>query len=181
MALLKGLFGYSVGGRNAANVFAFDIDPAVTVDLPGYAEDLYADWVATMMTQINQSVTLTTCRIAWADGTGLGEYSENTNGDVVSAMAPPNVSFLVKHTTFGSSRGGRWFVPGVTEGAVDSFGLVLAEYVTGLSDAASDFFTAAQGASGALIKPVVATKTGWREITGSSCDGKVATQRRRLR
>lgn len=179
-AVASVLVGYSYGGRRAANTFIVQTDDASPIDLEEAATQISAGWIASVMTQICDSVTFDLVRVRDLDASGLVESNPNVNGAVDVAGATPNVAYLVKHTLAGTTRRGRWFLPGVVEAAVDEYGVLTQEYVDGITEACQDFQTfigaATQGLM--LMKPA---NSGYAEVTSMTCDSKVSTQRRRLR
>lgn len=120
----------------------------------------------------------------------LGEWPTNVIGGVAQPAVPQNTAYLLRKTSAMSGRSGkgRMYLPGVTEGSVDATGTLLAITVSAINDLcetylnliASDVETPAPmyilhdpTTTGFLYSPT--------PVTGLSCDGRVATQRRRLR
>lgn len=105
-----------------------------------------------------------------------------TGGDA-SAMAPPQVSWLIKKTTgfAGRSNRGRFFLPGAVEGAIDAGGALTPTALSNLQIAASQFL----GDLGTLGQEMVVLHENPaltpRVVTALVVDARVATQRGRLR
>lgn len=104
---------------------------------------------------------------------------------------PPNTAYLIrKRTDLAGKRGrGRFYLPGVREDQVDNVGNVLPATQTVLNTALESWHDYLTGGTGArLYPPVVLHRSEGigvepppTPITTFVTDGKVATQRRRLR
>lgn len=98
---------------------------------------------------------------------------------------PPNVCYLINWTAPGgrNTRNGRSYIPGVTDAAVDAFGVVDDDYIDDLVTALDTFTDALQVGELALgvVHRTDADSGEIRTITAWAPDAKVATQRRRLR
>jgi hypothetical protein len=99
-----------------------------------------------------------------------------------SAAAPPNVSVLVrKNTALGGRKGrGRMYIPGVAEADSDGAGVMSSVRQAAWQAQADTFLVAAAlgGLAGVVLHEDATTPT---PIISLAVDGRVATQRRRLR
>lgn len=127
-------------------------------------------------------------------------------GHPTAGVTPPpfssaQVCYLVhKNSTSGrGQRQGRWYVPDVAEGNVDDNGNVTAGAITSITNEANQFrtdvgsyeYVVGSGIHPVALrtvhvhKPVRTDPTTWTwtssTVDNVVCDGKVATQRRRLR
>lgn len=95
---------------------------------------------------------------------------------------PPNVAVLVRKTVADTSTrfAGRLFWPSMPEGTVDSAGQIESASVTQFQEAWDDHYTEIVAAG---FEPVVlsATSSDPRDVTSLDVQGRVATQRERLR
>lgn len=117
------------------------------------------------------------------DATGPSAISTSLQlGGVNDPPSPAAVALLVrKQTALGGRQGrGRFYLPGLWDGAIDGGGLVLAGTVTAFQGACDDFLgkMAADGLDCYLLHDGALAPTA---ITSLSVQGVVATQRRRQR
>lgn len=144
-------------------------------------------WVAGLAKIQHETCTLSAVRVKMGpvDTGPSAEVSVNLAGTATGSPVPPNVAVLVRKVTIlGGRQGrGRMYIPGFTEADVDGSGNMTGPYlavVQGHAQATFDEFVT-QGLFPVLFHdgagPVVAPTT----ITAFQVDGKVATQRRRLR
>lgn len=77
--------------------------------------------VATYLQWLGTYCTLTRVQIGDDTSGGFATYSDN--GNDVDASPNPSVSYMITKVVTGA-RNGRWFLPGVTEGAVDALGKI---------------------------------------------------------
>lgn len=148
------------------------------------AQDMEAAFRVNVLDDLSSSISLTLVRVKLGpDDTGpSGEASGTGSGGVGGQAAPPNVAFLVhKATATGGRRGrGRMYLPGVGDALVGSAGELIGETASTLE---SSLFTFA-GALTLAGLPLAVLHDGAFPpslITGLTVDGRVATQRRRLR
>lgn len=172
------LVGYDIGGRKGANtmiVYTSDLDDAAAELVANTVAD---EWEANVMPQLNDYVVMNEVRVTALDQTELFVKGTSVAGGVGTAGATPNVAYLVKCSLEGTTRSGRWFLPGVSEIAVDELGNVSTEYVDGITDACAAFID--ELASGDFV---VAKRSalGYKKVTGVAADTKISTMRRRLR
>lgn len=176
------ILGYDIGGRKGANTMLLQKQDLGEIDCAEAAQSAFVYWTNNVMPQLNDYVVLTEAKVRDLDGTAMADYSGSSPGGVNAAGATPNVAFLVKLGLFGTNRGGRFFLPGVSEAAVDELGFVLAEYVTGINDGINGFISDLAGPGDPnvleMFKP---SKGGYAKVISVACDSKVATMRRRLR
>jgi hypothetical protein len=172
----------------------FGSDVTLGVDVSSYAgsvQDAANDardfWIANIMPLLNLGTVLSNTHVKFGpNNTGASaDASSTTAGTGSNPGMSPQVSFLVhKATLFGGHAGrGRMFIPGLQESSVGADGNLDGGTVTalqgGVDDLLSDLGTALlipvllHGAASPLTTPST--------ITSFTVDGKVATQRRRLR
>ena len=181
-AIASVVMGYEIGGRKGANTFLLQTQSLDDIDVAEAAQSCFVYWTDRVMPQINDYVVLTNARVRDLDGSALADYSGSSPGGVNAAGATPNVAYLVKLGLAGTTRGGRFFLPGVTEAAVDELGFLLSEYVSGITTAVEDFIEdLKQVGEPQLMDMYKPSNGGYRLVTSVACDGKVSTMRRRLR
>lgn len=151
------------------------------------AEELYTHWASDIMGILLSTMALAKCVVKFGptDTGPTGEFSGSAGGGVGSPGIQPATSLLVSKTTsFGGRAGrGRMFVPGMSEADVQEDG-----------DVDPSFLTAAQGSFDALFDDMTASNLEPRLLHSATSplstptlidafvvQGKVATQRRRLR
>jgi hypothetical protein len=165
---------WSMGFDNNAADSATDVATNVSAALASLG---YLDILST-------SVTVDEVRVKLGpDSTGESASDfPSLSGTVGGQAAPPNLALLVrKNTALGGRRGrGRCYIPGLPEFALDQNGLVVSSIIT----IAQDFFTDWGGAMVLASKPLHllhGDATSPTAISSLVVDGKLATQRRRLR
>jgi hypothetical protein len=108
----------------------------------------------------------------------------NEPGQATSGGAPQASYLIHKATAIGGRAGrGRFFLPGVPEGNIQPGGVLTSGVATALNATLVDFhfdLTAANMAPVLLHSPE-SPLSGAEQITGFSCDSRIATQRRRNR
>jgi hypothetical protein len=118
---------------------------------------------------------------AVSDGAGLSTET---------SLLPQNSAFMVrKNTGFGGRRNkGRFFYPGVAEGAADNIGQLSSGVVTGWNTALATYLSSCNAVAGVdtLVllhsgAPIGGTFYAATPITSMTIDGVISTQRRRLR
>lgn len=151
------------------------------------AEELYGHWQSDIMGILLSTLVLAECRVKFGPtATGpTGVFGGSAGGGVGSPGIQPATALLVSKTTsFGGRAGrGRMFVPGMSEADVQEDG-----------DVDPSFLSAAQGSFDALHADMVASDLEPRLLHSATSplstptlidafivQGKVATQRRRLR
>ena len=106
----------------------------------------------------------------------------STAGGISAQGTPPNVAALISKTTnVGGREGrGRFFLPGLPENDVDESGLITVGHLGVLQPAMDSLLSDAttQDVPLELLHNSTRNPSG---LTGLSVDGRVATQRRRLR
>lgn len=137
------------------------------------------------------TLTQTDLQLVVAEGEppAVYSYAANTVGGNAGDAFPSNTAFLIKKRSAkgGRRNQGRWFYPGVNEGNVDSLGQVAAAVVTSWNSLLAQYLLSVQGAAGVAdmvifhelqVSPLLDAPTA---ITSLKVDGRVATQRQRLR
>lgn len=105
---------------------------------------------------------------------------------------PPNCAFLVKKTSTLAGRAGkgRWYFPGVREGSVDDVGAITVAEVAAWDTSLATYLASIQNIAGVANMVLLhnralgqADAEFWSPspITVMRCDGRIATQRQRLR
>lgn len=110
-------------------------------------------------------------------------------GGGAGAPLPQNCGVLITKRTGSAGRRnkGRWYVPGIGEGAVDAIGVVSAPTVTAFQTAANATLAAINAAVGIGNMVILHTSGGTTPpgdpsvVTSLQVQSKMATQRRRLR
>lgn len=151
------------------------------------AEDLHGALATTVMGRLPQSLFLQSTLVKFGpDATGpSGTFSTAVGGSLAGDVAPPNVTWLVrKNTALGGRAGrGRLYLPGVPEELIDNGGVISATDVTAMQTEWDDFLIAVGAAN---LNMVVLHQPGSplitpTPITSLQVEGRVATQRTRLR
>lgn len=139
---------------------------------------------STLVGNLVNTVTTTTIRVKNGPN-DTGEFHEGTMtivGGNSNPGMPPNVAYLIKKSTLtGGKRGrGRMYLPGVPEAAVDVAGTVAGATVSAIN---TDL--------GALLADLISVDCPMTllhsdsglpsTVSALTIDGKVATQRRRVR
>lgn len=180
------LFGGAALPLGAAVTYGFTrgMNPSPPAEFAEIFHDAFAD---NIMSQVGTSVTLLSTLVKFGpDATGpSAEFADPRTGGNAGTVLGPNTAFLVrKQTAMGGRAGrGRMYIPGVRETSADDAG-VLQPASVALMQAEVDAFLVQVGA--ANVNLVVLHQAGSplttpTDITGLQVDGRVATQRRRLR
>lgn len=180
------LYGGVGAPRGAQNAFGVQVEGAGTTPLQ-VAEDIYAAWSSTMLQQLDDDLNLLGVKVklgpndVGADATFFG----TNNGGVASTAVSPQVSLLVKKVTGSGGRvnRGRMFIPGIVENWVDGSGVVPSG-VQDTADTALLSFMNGLAASNFIVGMVIlhnAVELVPTPVLSLKTDGRVATQRRRLR
>lgn len=111
-----------------------------------------------------------------------GEWVENIAGTGNAATAPPNVALLVrKKTLLGGRTGrGRFYLPGVPEESIQVSGVLDSSTVAAFQSRVDAFLTALD-TYGAPMQLLHSASSDATPVISLVVDGRVATQRRRLR
>lgn len=151
------------------------------------ANDARDHWVTNVMPILNSGCVLSEVHVKYGPA-ATGPSAVASSGVAGSGANPgmsPNVTALVHKTTlFGGRAGrGRMFVPGLQESSVDQAGLLDSGTVTAMQTAFDGLLT---DLGTSLLIPVLLHGVASPISTPSTIlefvvDGKVATQRRRLR
>lgn len=187
------IFHYRLAGdsEDMLNIFGWE-PPGDFVNGTGVAaaNDLFTKWSTEMKSSVTPELTFVRCELLRKAGDGFIEWNSTATtvvGSSSGAALPPNVAALIHKSTDrgGRSGKGRAFLPGLSEGAVDSAGNISAAFITQINGDLDSAFTAL--ASSVYVDELklwhqesISNPTG-DSITGLSIDPKVATQRRRLR
>jgi hypothetical protein len=157
-------------------------------DADEMAESAFLSFSGNLLAFLSDQVNLVECLTKMGpNATGpQGSFVGDSIGGDAGDSGSPAVAYLVKkNTPYGGRTGrGRWFLPGAAESRVEPDGSVQSTQVEGLTDALGVFLEEMQTQE---LLPVVlhsqdlGSDVGPRTITSFTVDGKVATQRRRLR
>lgn len=150
----------------------------------GIRDDLVS---STLMTNFQSTVVHQGVLVKFGP-TSTGPSATNTApvaGTAAGNQAPPNQATLVhKSTAFGGRAGrGRMYLPPVNEGSITPDGLIDSALVNAIQTDLASFFAALDTR---LVHPVLLHGAGSplstpSLITDVRVDGRIATQRRRLR
>lgn len=104
-------------------------------------------------------------------------------GSSSGVMAPQNVAYLMKkQTALGGRQGrGRMYLPGASEGNIESNGAVISAQIALLNTFGSDFLNTLAINDVAMVVLHTLAATPPTAVTSFVADTVVATQRRRLR
>lgn len=156
-------------------------------DPTAVAEDLFGALGNTVMAQLHNDVALTSCLVKFGpDATGpSGVFTGAIAGSQTDEAMTPNVAFLVRKTTAlgGRAGRGRFYLPGVPENSANEAGVVTGTAITNMQSELDDFLIAVGAADLNLVvlHGVGSPITAPTPLTALQVDGRVATQRRRLR
>lgn len=152
------------------------------------AEDVAIAWASTdICDHQTTTIALTNVLVKFGpNATGMsGEYPANVPGTTGAAATPPNTAMLVQKVTgFGGRTGrGRFYIPGMSEGQVDSDGTWSPTWVTGMQTALEVFRTnlLTAGLVPVLLHGPDSPVGAPMPITSFAVSSTAATQRRRLR
>lgn len=151
------------------------------------ATELFAAFGGTIMAQLHNDVALTSCLVKFGpDETGpSGVFAGAIAGSQTDEAMTPNVAFLVrKSTAMGGRAGrGRFYLPGVPENSANEAGVVTETAISNMQSELDDFVIEVGSADLNLVvlHGVGSPLTTPTPVTDLQIDGRVATQRRRLR
>lgn len=179
---VKCLFTYTMGDRNAANVINIAVDDTEMTDPQGLSDELSLYWG----TLVHEDATAASCiytgvQIVDHAKTWMAATSASAPGTASGAMAGPAACYLLKKTLFGTTKSGRSYLPGVPEAVMNDLGVITGGTITYILAQQAAFWAAMEALYPSLVE-IVPTKTNpGATVIGRSVDGKIATQRRRLR
>lgn len=143
--------------------------------------DLFSN---TVMPQLSNGLILTQTLLKWGpnDNGPVFEFNGVQAGGSGEAPLPPNTAYLLtKRTDLGGRMNrGRMYLPGATEGSVDTGGILSQTRFNGLTVAATALLDGLVG----LESPMVILHSSVSDptpVTSLQPSSVVATQRRRLR
>lgn len=174
--------------RPAAVVFGVEV-PSGGVDPDTFAGSIQSLLIARFGPRIDNAVTIGPTRVAVGQDGGepvMGTAPTDAGGNGALNSVPPNVAVLLrKRTTRGGRRGqGRMYLPwAVDEGSVSESGALTGPTIDAWNLAGSGLLSdlAAADSAMVLLHSVGQTLPGSPNVvTSLTCDGLVATQRRRL-
>ena len=121
-------------------------------------------------------------------GAGIISVSSSATpvaGTGSSQPLPQNCAYLIhKQTAAGGRTGkGRWYLPSAAEGVVDSVGNIDGATITAMNTACASYLSDMSAISGVNSVTLLHSLVGDipNDIVSMVLDGKIATQRRRLR
>lgn len=150
-------------------------------DIAGGMADVFGEEIVPLLTD---SITFESVLVKLGpDETGpSATVAVSVDGELTGGAATPNVAYLVhKNTNLGGRRGrGRMFIPGVTEETVDGAGNLTSGTVSSWNTALATLLVtlATNDLPAYLLHDGPTPPTAVQTLT---IDGRVATQRRRLR
>lgn len=152
------------------------------------ATALVADWnTANIDAVMTNKIGMTQCEVKYGpNATGpSGFWNGSLNGTINAEAVAPNTSVLIsKLTAFGGRSGkGRFYLPGFSEGSVNSSGQVDAAGVLATTNAFEAWrgLVEARDVGFVLLHNPGAPLTIPTPVTAFACQTQVATQRRRNR
>lgn len=173
-------------GNGLANPGAvvFGMDQGGGADPDTVAEQVYGAFEATILTQLTDDITLTSCLVKFGPNTTgpSAEFAAAAIGGIGGAGSPSNAAYLVrKNTSLGGRQGrGRMYLPGVAESTTGSDGAI----DPGTRDIIQDEVTTFGNLLVLASIPMVllhTDATAPTPVTTLVLQGRIATQRRRLR
>lgn len=175
-----------LGGTALPNgaVTTWGVDTQIIEEPQAIVEELYLAGAGLVAEVCTSNTTLEAVELKFGptatgptfrfDGTATGNQGTNA--------LPPNTALLVRKTITGLSNrfAGRAFMPGIPESIIDSAGIIESASVAQFQGAFTEWYEALVSIIG---PPVVfsATSSDPQESTSFNVQGRVATQRRRLR
>lgn len=152
----------------------------------GEVAEAFRDFYApSILTYQQQDCILTNTHVKFGpNDTGqFADVPSNLDGDATGDAIAPQVSALITKTTnTGGRRGrGRLFMPGLPESAVDQSGVVDPANRAALTGVWEDFREAIAAADLPMVVLHSSGSVAPTTVTALSCQGQVATQRRRNR
>lgn len=182
------LLKWNVQGRPAANVLYFDLNediPGLPANSFGVATKLEAAWVANIVPLASAAAVYQGVIVTEETKGSKYETTANISGGGSGGALPPNTTYLIRKSLSGTSKSGRLYFPGVAESQVDDGGNVASGIITAFNSAWATFYDAVKdgGTNVLAVKGFVGggPTPNYYPITEFNCDGKVASQRRRLR
>lgn len=162
----------------AATVIGLNRGPVENADIP---LAVISAWEHHLQDELHTEIVLE--KVISVTATLRAELAENQAGTRTGDMSPPNVCILERSTTGmrGAANRGRNYWPGfLIDGDVQDTGAITLARIATLQSALFDFHAELADSS---ISPVVlhSSVTAPTNITGFLVEGKIATQRRRLR
>lgn len=165
-------------------VTTYGINQPSIVSPTDFVDDIHGFFVANVMPNVNEFIDVIETRIKLGPNDIGPAYAGGlpAQGAVTGTGSPPNVAFLVEKNTAAGGRAnrGRMFLPGVTESYVTDSGALIpaavADWQVALDAWLEDLDT--NGSPMVLLHSASSDPTTVASLT---IDGRVATQRRRLR
>lgn len=181
------LIGFTGSGvpRGAAITFGVDNGGNPPITVANFIDA--STWLDEVMNNLTNDVAATLISVKNGPndvGPSVEKVVNHVGGSSATGFTP-NVAILVRKKTAqgGHSNSGRFYLPGVQEGAYDEAGNILSGFQTGLQttmdDGLEEFSTGSFPWH--LLHSEDAPSTTPDEILTLTVDGKAATQRRRLR
>ena len=149
-------------------------------------------FIANLLPSMTEEARLGSVYVRNGQAAGAGPsfvHETNNDGSLTFSASSPAIAMLCKWiTSIGGRRGrGRWYLPGITEDRVDRAGVLPATTVASVTQNLQNFRAGMAtdscpiavghrypaGFAGFKLAPTL--------ITSGSCDGRVATQRKRQR
>jgi hypothetical protein len=165
-------------------VTTMGLDPTGSLTVEDVAEAFHGIWTTQWDNVLIDAVTMVSTEVKFGPNASgpTAVFTDPITGDLSDSGSPANTAFLVhKNTAIGGRQGrGRIYVPGVSEALVGAAGALTSGTVTSINTlmATIGASLALAGCPCVLLHSDALTPT---PITTFSCDGKAATQRRRLR
>lgn len=168
--------------RGAAVVFG--VGNGAEASPTAVANDVLGVLATVVQPNLLNSVTIDTIRVKNGPNStgGFAEIGAGLTGTGTSQASPSQVALLFsKVTDFGGRKGrGRMYLPGVAEDGVGPGGQLTSAMVTQYQEMADDLIAELLLVSHGMVL-LHNDSTAPYGVTGLEVDGRVATQRRRLR
>jgi hypothetical protein len=176
--------GFAGNGLANPAAVVFGIDQGGGANPDDVAEQVYDTWVATILNQQCDDITLVSCLVKFGpNDTGpSAEFTGNDPGVLSASGAVSNTAYLVrKNTSLGGRKGrGRMYLPGVVESTVGSDGAIDPTPLASLQLEVTGFGNVLTLGSLPMVL-LHNDATAPTPVTSLVVQGRVATQRRRLR
>lgn len=179
---------FDIAGPAGPALVVFGVDPATETDPTVIASDIGPMWDTTVgpLKAMHSSVTLTEVRVTLGQDGGpptVGAATFSLQGDVAGNGMTPQVTYLIKKVTGFGGRAfrGRMYWPGVQEEAISDSGSISATLDAALLAAADEFLDTLDTGGYPMVLLHTDGLIAPTPVTALIPDGRVATQRRRVR
>lgn len=181
---------FTLPGQSGDVVSTFGVTGFPDSDWPERIEAVVTGFTGNVLPLLQANVQLVEATwVANQDGTLIaGVTPVATSGANVASALPPNCTWLIKKNTLlaGRCHRGRMYLPGLVEANVDASGNLDGGQVTSMNGALQDWLDEVDGIGGATLVVLhdedgACAAADPTPIASLICQGKIATQRKRLR